>query len=183
MPTMIRSSARFRRFCWPLAIAILAACAEPPATEIPVPQRSPVTLDDTIARIAGQTVYVPAYSHIYTWEQNRPMNVTTTLSIRNTDLEHPIIIAAVNYYDTDGRLIRAYLEQPIQLEALSSSEFVVDQDDVSGGSGASFIVEWVAQEQVSEPVIEAIMINAGGNQGVSFVSPGRVIKTLEEMEE
>ena len=45
-----------------------------------------------------------------------------------------------------------------------------------GGLGANFIVEWVAQTEVSEPVIEAIMIGSSFQQGISWISPGKVIK-------
>ncbi len=49
--------------------------------------------------------------------------------------------------------------------------------DRRGGSGAKFIVEWVAQTSVSEPIVEAIMISTAFQQGISFVSPGKVIKS------
>ena len=35
----------------------------------------------------GQTVYVPAYSHIYIGGKKRPFELAITLSIRNIDLE------------------------------------------------------------------------------------------------
>jgi hypothetical protein len=109
------------------------------------------------------------------------MDLTATLSVRNTDMTNPIIIAAVNYYDTDGKLVRKDLAQPVELRPLAATSFIVDQEDTSGGSGASYLVEWVAQKEVSNPVIEAVMIHTGGNQGVSFVSPGRVIKTRQKL--
>lgn len=158
----------------------LTACASTTAPVERTTQLPVVTLDSTVKIVAGQTVYVPIYSHIYTWEQSRTMNLTATLSIRNTDPAHPVIVAAVNYYDSDGKLVRNYLNQPGELGPLASEDFVVDQEDTSGGSGASFLVEWVAQQVVSAPVIEAIMINATGNQGISFISSGRVIKNRTE---
>lgn len=136
-----------------------------------------VTLDSTTRITAGQTVYVPAYSAIYMWEQKRTMDLTTTLSVRNTDLKAPIIIAAVSYYNQNGKLVRQYLEQPVELNPLATTSFVVDQEDRTGGIEASFIVEWVAQQTVTPPVIQAIMINTSGNQGLSFVNEGRVIKS------
>jgi hypothetical protein len=42
--------------------------------------------------------------------------------------------------------------------------------------GANFIVEWVASTEVSEPIVEAIMIGTDFQQGISFTSPGKVIK-------
>jgi spore germination protein YaaH len=160
-----------------MLLLLLPACtpAQPPPK--PAIQLKTVTLDNTVKIVAGQTVYVPIYSHIYTWEQSRTMNLTATLSVRNIDLASPMIIASVNYYDDNGKLIRNYLEQPVELGPLASASFVVNQEDTSGGSGAAFVVEWVARQQISAPVIEGVMINTAGNQGLSFISPGRVIKS------
>lgn len=156
-----------------LLIALLTACA--PSNDPPEPaQLNTVTLDNA-AIIAGQTVYVPIYSYIYTWDRRRTMELTATLSVRNTDLTHPIILTTVTYYDSRGQRVREYLEQPVELTPLASTNFVVDREDTLGGAGAAFIVEWVTQQEVSAPVIEAVMISTSGNQGISFVTSGRVI--------
>ena len=44
----------------------------------------------------GKTIYVPAYSHIYIGDHEKPFLLTVTLSIRNTDPEHPTNITTVN---------------------------------------------------------------------------------------
>jgi len=124
----------------------------------------------------GQTIYVPVYSHIYYENQKKVLYLSATLSIRNTDLSNPIIITSVRYYDTGGKLIKQYLEDPVELRSLASTDFVVERTDTSGGLGANFIVDWIARKEVSEPVVEAVMISAVSSQGISFVSPGRVIK-------
>lgn len=155
----------------------VAAC-EPTVSSPPVaPTLEPVTLDDTVPIASGQTIYVPVYSHIYMVQEGRTINLTTTLSIRNTDRTQPLILTAVDYYDSQGNLVGNYLENSAQLGPLASAEFVVPQEDTSGGIGASFLVEWVAETELSDPVVEAVMINTQGNQGLSFVSPGRVIET------
>jgi len=121
-----------------------------------------------------QTLYVPAYSHIYYYSKKHRILLAITLSIRNTDLTRPITITSVRYYDTPGQLIKEYLEQPLPLAPLESTDFVVEERDTRGGTGANFIVEWMAEERVNDPVVEAVMISSG-TQGISFVSPGRVI--------
>ena len=50
-------------------------------------------------------------------------------------------------------------------------------DDTSGGLGANFIVEWVAQTEVSEPVVEAVLISSEFHQGISWIVSGKVIKS------
>ena len=124
----------------------------------------------------GQVVYVPIYSEIYNFDQNKVTQLVSTLSLRNTDLSNFIVIETVDYYDSGGKKVRSYLTQPIKLAPLTSTSVVVKEDDHTGGTGANFIVEWRAAQKVSEPVIEAIMINTFSQQGISFVSPGRVIK-------
>nr|WP_274533025.1 DUF3124 domain-containing protein [Desertifilum tharense] len=125
----------------------------------------------------GQTVYVPVYSHIYHYSnQKHIINLSATLSIRNTDLTNSIIITSVRYYDTNGQLIRQDVQSPVELKPLASADFFIATDDTSGGSGANFIVEWVAEQTVFEPVIEAVMISTSSAQGISFVSPAKVLK-------
>jgi hypothetical protein len=125
----------------------------------------------------GQTIYVPVYSYIYHDDRNKTYNLTATLSIRNSDLTNPIIITSVPYNNSAGLLVRQYLERPIQIAALASTNFVIDSSDTSGGLGANFIVEWIAQTEVSLPVVEAVMIGSSFQQGISWISPGKVIKS------
>jgi len=159
-----------------LIVLILSACAPTSAPQAPAQELKVVTINNA-AIVRGQTIYVPIYSYIYSPDQTQQMNLTATLSVRNTDLVNSIIIAAVNYYNTSGERVRQYLEQPVEVRPLAAASFLVDRDDTAGGVGASFVVEWVSQTSVSDPVVEAVMINTAGNQGLSLVSQGRVIKT------
>ncbi|ACK66151.1 conserved hypothetical protein [Rippkaea orientalis PCC 8801] len=139
-----------------------------------------VTLD-TQKVVMGQTVYVPVYSHIYHFDQqNNPINLSATLSIRNTDMTHSIIITTVRYYDTKGQLIREFIRNPVELKPLASTDVFIQTNDTTGGLGANFIVEWVALQTVYEPVIEAVMISTASSQGISFISPGRVLKQYRQ---
>jgi hypothetical protein len=168
-------------FCSLVAVFLLTACTSPsPSQQANSPQATPspqvVNVDKNFKTVAGQTIYVPVYSHVYHDDGKKTFNLAATLSIRNTDLSNPIVITSVRYYDTNGKLVRQYLEQPIQLNALASTDFTIDTTDVSGGLGAKFIVEWIAQTEVPEPIVEAVMIGSGYHQGISFISPGKVIK-------
>lgn len=147
-----------------------------PHTNLGISSPKTVTLDQNFQIAMGQTIYVPVYSHIYHHNQQGIFNLAATLSIRNTDLAKPLIITSVSYYDSDGKLVKQYLENPIQLDALASTDFFINKNDTSGGLGANFIVEWVAATKVSEPIVEAIMIGTDSQQGISFTSPGKVIK-------
>jgi hypothetical protein len=110
----------------------------------------------------------------------RAFNLTVTLSIRNTDLTRPILVTAVRYYDTQGKVVKEYVVQPLPLAPLATTEVIVGELDTRGGSGAKFIVEWSANESVTEPIVEAVMVNSSLSLGLAFVSPGRVIRQQTE---
>jgi hypothetical protein len=125
---------------------------------------------------AGQTVYVPIYSHIYGGIKARPFGLAAILSIRNTNLRSSIKLVTVKYYDSNGKLVKGYLEAPISLNALASTRYIIAEDDKVGGSGANFIVIWRSEQPVNPPIIEGVMIGTRSGQGISFVSRGQVIK-------
>jgi len=133
-----------------------------------------------IKLLKSQTVYVPIYSHIYSGDREHPFYLTATLSIRNTDPNHPITIVSVDYFDSNGKLLQGYLKNPIKLNAMISTRYVIKESDKSGGSGAKFIVKWQSNVKVNEPIIEGIMIGTKTQQGISFVSCGRAIKEQTE---
>ena len=123
----------------------------------------------------GQTVYVPAYSHIYIGNRERPFLLTITLSIRNIDQKQRITISEVGYYETQGKLVKRFLDKSITLKPLESLRYVIPENDKSGGSGANFIVKWKSDKLTNPPIIESIMIGTQNQQGISFTSQGREI--------
>jgi hypothetical protein len=133
---------------------------------------------DVLSKWLNQTVYVPIYSHIYADDRYRdtPFLLTATLSIRNTDQNRPFTLKSVNYYDSKGVLLKEYLEKPTTIEPLGSTRFIVPESESKGGSGAKFLVDWEAGSPVVEPIIESVMIGTKMQQGISFISTGRVIK-------
>lgn len=164
-----------------LAFAV-SACADdvpgPPA-DAPAPEASLDTAATDLSGVAvGQALYVPAYSHVYTGDRMQPVDLTATLSIRNTDARTAISLTRVRYAGTDGSILRSELDAPRTLGPLASVEFTVDESDREGGSGASFLVEWTAEAPVSAPVVEAVMISTAGQQGISFVTEGRVTDSV-----
>ena len=124
----------------------------------------------------GQTVYVPIYSHIYSGLKGRPFSLAATLSIRNTDPKHAITLISVKFYDSDGKLVKDYLDKPAELKAMASTRYILTESDTGGGSGANFLVQWKSKTKVNPPLIEGVMIGTRSGQGISFVSRGRVIQ-------
>ena len=123
----------------------------------------------------GQTIYVPAYSHIYSGNNEKAFLLTVTLSIRNIDPRHQIKINIVDYYETQGKRLKKYLDKPAILNPLEALRYVIPESCKSGGSGANFIVEWTSDKFVNSPVVETIMIGTRTQQGISFTSRGQVI--------
>ncbi|MBI4804350.1 MAG: DUF3124 domain-containing protein [Desulfovibrio sp.] len=122
--------------------------------------------------ISGQAVYVPCYSQIYHGIRTRPIDLTITLSVRNIDPKRSVTLTAVDFYDTAGKLVRRYLDTPVQMAPLMTREFIVGQTDTAGGSGANFIVLWSADPPANPLFVEAVMIGTTGQQGISFSSHG-----------
>lgn len=126
-------------------------------------------------KVKGQTLYVPVYSHIYSGNRERPTYLAATVSIRNTDPIHAIQLEAVDYFDSMGKLVRRYLENPITLKPMASTRYVVSESDKTGGSGANFIIRWKSDQPVNPPIAEGIMISTASQLGISFTSRGQVI--------
>ena len=137
----------------------------------------PVNADEKIGLSDGQIIYVPAYSHIYSGNRETPFLLTVTLSIRNIDPNHQIKITIVDYYETQGNLLKKYIDKPAILNPLESLRYVIPERDKAGGSGANFIVEWKSDKFVNPPIVESIMIGTQSKQGVSFTSRGQTIIT------
>lgn len=135
----------------------------------------PLYADSKALLSNGQTLYVPVYSHIYTGNKEKPFLLTVTLSIRNIDPINKMEIAAVDYYETQGNLLKKFIEKPKIIKPLESLRYVIPETDKSGGSGANFIVQWKSDKIVNPPIVESIMIGTQGSQGISFTSRGRVI--------
>jgi hypothetical protein len=74
----------------------------------------------------------------------KPFLLEATLSIRNSDPKEDIALAFVRYYDTNGKLIKKYLEKPMLLKCHATQEFLVAQKENEGASGTNFLVEWTS---------------------------------------
>lgn len=176
---------------YPVFLFALIACSVqdgegPTETDLSSEQQREITdslsrNDTTFVRLhtsVGQTIYVPVYSHIYQQNQQQTFNLTATLSFRNADLYRTVTLIEVLYFDSQGNFVKNYLEEPLKIEPLASTSFVVEEDDLRGGVGANFIVSWKSENPIYPPVVEAVMISTSQQQGISFVSRGRVLENL-----
>ena len=140
---------------------------------------APLGAEPVCGLSAGQTVYVPAYAHIYGGHRERPFLLTMTLSIRNVEPRHPIRITRIDFYETHNERFNPHLDSILELNPWKSTRFVVAEKKEGAGSGAHFIVVWEASRPVNPPLVEAIMIGTQSQQGISFSSRGQAIIPVE----
>lgn len=172
---------RFKNFFIIIALSFIYSCNErkietvkrviPEAMEFkPVEAYQPY-------KLSGQLVYVPIYSSLYSQYEGNLLHLTAILSIRNISPKSEIIIKSINYFDTNGKLIKKFIDKAFSLGKMSTKDFVIAENDLEGGTGANFIVEWEAKQKVSIPIIEAIMLGNLGSKGFSFSSRGKEIES------
>ncbi len=121
-----------------------------------------------------QQMYVPIYSDIYNKTKDYRFLLTATLSIRNTSPKDSLFIKNADYYNTQGDFVRSYIKQPIYLKPLESIEYVIEEKDTLGGSGANFLITWGANESI-KPIFQGVMVGILGQQGFAFTTDGIAI--------
>ena len=136
--------------------------------------RADDTSKDLLAVAYGETIYVPAFSRIFT-DEKRSQLLASTLIVHNVDPSNSIEVTSVRYYDQAGTLVRNLLDQPHTLSPFASTDFLTELSNTQGGVGANYIVEWRAKLPVLSPIAEAVMVGGTGTLGISFTSRGRVI--------
>lgn len=116
--------------------------------------------------------YLSIYSQIYSRSEHRINNLTSMVSLRNTNISDTIYILKAEYYGTSGKSVRKYFNQPIYLAPLETIDLIIDESDISGGTGSNFIFEWKIPRNSSEPLFEGVMNSTLGH----FITQGVRIK-------
>jgi hypothetical protein len=118
------------------------------------------------------TTYVPIYSEIYSKTRDVHLYMTATLSIRNTSLRDSLFIESIEYFDSAGDSVRQYLDKVLVLEPRQSIEYVIEQSDHTGGTGAHFVIAWGTDNPRIQPIFQGVMISTYGQIGLSFITEG-----------
>lgn len=166
-----------------LMVAMLIACSgenksQPAKTTSDNFSSAILTLPDTgVEKVKGQVLYMPIYSSI-PCKNKAFFDLSAFIAIHNTDLTHPIKITRVIYFDNNGKMVKNFLDRDRLLLPLAATTFFISKSDKSG-TGANFIVEWISELPVTEPLIESVMVSCDTNYGISFLSRGKVIRTLK----
>jgi Protein of unknown function (DUF3124) len=122
--------------------------------------------------------YVPVYSSVSMSQGKLRADFSVTLSVHNASETRPLVLKRIAYFDTVGKMVESYLKAPIALKPFSTVEVFIATTDVRGGTGANFVVDWAATDEIAEPAVEALMVGSVGNGHYAFISQGRPIKIV-----
>jgi len=160
-----------------LILLFLTGCEENPKVvsfEVPNWSSKIVEIPQTDSLMVGKS-YLPVYSQVYSISEQRTLNLTVMVSLRNMSDSESVYLTKANYYNSSGDLIKAYLDGPVALNPLETGEIVINEDDSSGGTGGNFIFEWQVSENGEEPLFQAVMNSTLGQQGLSFITEAKRI--------
>ncbi|MCF8238906.1 MAG: DUF3124 domain-containing protein [Saprospiraceae bacterium] len=119
----------------------------------------------------GKT-YLSVYSQIYSTSEHKTHNLTAMVSMRNTSDQDTIYLLKAEYFDTHGNPVRTYFDHPVYLAPMETTEIIIDEMDIAGGTGSNFLIEWKIPAHCPEPLFEGIMNSTMGQQGLSFATVG-----------
>ena len=173
-----------------IALGLLATLATaPPVSAQPADRRADALAGGSAASLTEMpyrgsltvrgAFYVPAYARLSLTKGSHPIDLAVTLYIHNASDAKPLVVERIAYRDTAGALVQEYLGAPVAVRPFGTIEVFVPTQDVRGGTGASFVVEWAAGP-VAEPVVETLILGSSGSQGYSFVGQGRPIRIVGE---
>lgn len=128
--------------------------------------------------VKGQILYLPIYSNVPSFEDNKDYSMSGFVAIHNTDFKNNLKISKVLFFDNDGLLVSNYLKKDTTLLPLAAINFFVPYADKSG-TGANFIIEWVSDTLITEPLVESVMLSLIHGQGVSFTSTGKILREIK----
>ncbi len=166
--------------CFIILLILSVGCEtpDPNATQTGEDELKSLELDRALSKrdkVFEDVIYVPIYSDIYIDELDQNSLLSATLSIRNTSLADSLFVSTIDYFNTEGQLVRSYIDQPIALTPMATVNYVIEKNDTAGGPGANFIVKLYSNENVN-PLIQAVMIGENGNKGFAFATDGYSIQ-------
>ena len=169
-----------------LSCVIIPACDEPssPKSTAAVPEAvdfrpdSLATAKALVPTLRGQLLYMPVYSNLPYSKGASNFDMKGYVAIHNTDLAAKIRITSVVYFDHDGRPVFDFLKgKPVELSSLATKDFQIPYEDKSG-LGSNFLIEWVSDRPVTEPLVECVTVSLIPNQSLGLLSRGKVIREI-----
>lgn len=126
--------------------------------------------------VSGQLLYMPVYSNVPYDIDTVKFDMSAFIAIHNTDIFKTITLTRVLYFDQDGKLVNDYLRKgAVKIGPLATRDFYVPYADQSG-TGANFLIEWIADTLVCEPLIESVTTCLKPNNTLAIISEGKIIR-------
>jgi hypothetical protein len=119
--------------------------------------------------------YVPVYSSVSMSQGS----LRTNFRSRSAPETRPLILKRIDYFDTSGKMVESDLKSPVALKPFATIEVFIAANDVRGGTGANFVVDWAATGEIAEPAVEALMVGGVGAGHYAFISQGRPIRIIK----
>jgi len=120
-----------------------------------------------------EDIYVSAYSDLYYENQSVKTYFTVILSLRNISFTDTIYFNNIDYYSSEGKLLRKYIDDVLVLRPMESMEYIVQESEREGGTGANFVVSYSAKANLKNPpFIETVMMGNLDNYRFAFMSRG-----------
>ena len=156
------------------------SCTEKVSTRDKIPslhskERLANKIEEDSLLTKGKT-YLSIYSQVYSLSEHRKHNLTVTVSMRNTSLTDTLYLKKADHYSTEGKLIKPYLENTIYIAPMETLEIVINEEEISSGTGGNFMFDWMLNKDATEPLFESVMISTTSQQGLSFTSQGKRIQ-------
>ena len=128
--------------------------------------------------LTGGTFYVPIYRSFYHsyGSSKDAYGLTSTTCLHNTDPKQAIVVSAIDHYDSNGKLVKKLLFEPITIKPWSSKEISILPAAQPEDFGANLIVRWKSEQPANLPLVEVMMVGQVLNRGVSFLTQGQEIK-------
>src|SRR5438046_982684 len=123
--------------------------------------------------------YVPVYSSVSMTQGKLRADFSVTLSVHNASEGRPLVLKRIAYFDTSGKMVESYLKSPVALKPFATIEVFIAANDVRGGTGANFVVDWAATGEIAEPAVEALMVGSVGPGHYAFITQGRPIRVIK----
>lgn len=129
-----------------------------------------------IGGMNGQLLYMPVYSNIPYMIDTGMFDMSAFVAIHNTDLNSSIILTQVLYFNQDGKMVDDFLnENRMEILPLATRNFYIPYEDRSG-TGANFLIEWISDTLVNEPLIESVTLCLKPNNTVAISSKGKILR-------
>jgi hypothetical protein len=126
----------------------------------------------------GYAIYVPIYRSFYQiyGSTRDAYSLTSTVCLHNPDPKHAITVLGIDYFDSLGKLLNKFLDQPLTIKPWNSKEITIPPSTKSEDFGGNLIVRWKSDQPANPLIVEVLMTGQVLNRGVSFLTRGVEVK-------